>query len=234
MRNISTFKGRILQYAEIKGFSKRKIYIDTGISNGVLDKETGLTEDNIAKFLNFYTEVNPEWLLTGEGSMLKNESKADVEVYEIPDTIIKAPLIGQYANGGYLRGYADPEYLEDQPAFYSTRKHSKGKYVAFEVRGESMNDESIRAISEGDVLLGMELKKEYWQPGVKLHIPKVFIIVHRTEGITVKEITEHDPDSGRILCHCWNKEPEYVDFELNLKDVVQLFYVKEISRNVKY
>lgn len=38
MRNISTFKGRILQYAEIKGFSKRKIYIDTGISNGVLDK----------------------------------------------------------------------------------------------------------------------------------------------------------------------------------------------------
>ena len=60
-----------------------------------------------------------------------------------------------------------------------------------------MNDESIRAISEGDILLGMELKKDYWQPWVKLHIPKVFIIVHRTEGITIKEIIEHDPDSGR-------------------------------------
>jgi len=165
--------------------------------------------------------------------IIKKESQSfDASVYDIPENIIKAPLIGQYANGGYLRGYADPVYLDEQPIFFSTRKHSKGNYVAFEVRGDSMNDGSVKAICEGDILLGYELQKIHWTS--KLHIPKVFIIVHRTEGITVKEVVEHDIEKGRIKCHCWNREPEYEDFELYLMDVHQLFYIKEVSRNVKY
>lgn len=70
-QNFSKIKRRILLYADNKGFSKRKIYQDTGIANGVFDKKTGLSEDNIERFISTYSDISPTWLLTGEGSMLK-------------------------------------------------------------------------------------------------------------------------------------------------------------------
>lgn len=72
--NISNIKKRITQFAEYKGFSKRKIYTDTSIANGVLTRSGGLTEDNIGRFISTYPEVNPSWLLTGKGEMLKEPS----------------------------------------------------------------------------------------------------------------------------------------------------------------
>jgi uncharacterized protein YlxW (UPF0749 family) len=72
-KNFSPIKQRILLYADNKGYSKRKIYLDTGISNGVLDKESGLTEDNIERFVSTYKDVNIEWLLTGNGDMLRHQ-----------------------------------------------------------------------------------------------------------------------------------------------------------------
>ena len=74
-QNISNIKRNILLYAEYKGFSKRRVYQDTGIANGVFDKTTGLSEDNIERFISTYDEVNPTWLLTGKGSMLKSKSE---------------------------------------------------------------------------------------------------------------------------------------------------------------
>lgn len=68
-RFYSKIKSRILKHIEDKGISKRQFYIETGISNGVLDKKTGLTELNIEKYLNTYEEINPTWLLTGKGNM---------------------------------------------------------------------------------------------------------------------------------------------------------------------
>ena len=159
--------------------------------------------------------VNPTWLLTGEGPILKSE-KSEV-THVIPDETIVAPLISQYAYGGYMRGFADPIYIKEQPTYTARVKHNGGKYVAFEVKGDSMDDRSYRSICEGDLILGRELQKEYWTS--RLHIPKVFIIVHKEEGVVIKEIVEHDVETGRILCHSWNPLPEYEDFELNLKDV---------------
>ncbi len=76
-QKISKIKQKILQYADYKGYSKRKIYIQTGISNGVFDKKTGLSEDNIEKFISTYNDINPTWLLTGKGSMLLNNNKEE-------------------------------------------------------------------------------------------------------------------------------------------------------------
>jgi len=70
-KNISKIKHRIMLYAEYKHLSKRKIYIETGLSNGILDKKTGLTENNIEKFISTYPEVNILWLMTREGEMIK-------------------------------------------------------------------------------------------------------------------------------------------------------------------
>lgn len=83
--NFSIIKSRIIQFAEYKRFSKRKIYLDTGISNGVLDKPTGLTEDNIEKFISTYPEVNVNWLMTGEGNMLKDQYQGPEHVHVVKE-----------------------------------------------------------------------------------------------------------------------------------------------------
>ena len=64
-------KERILQFIDYKGFNKSKFYRETGLSNGILDKKSGLTLDSIEKIYSKYPEINIEWLLTGKGEMLK-------------------------------------------------------------------------------------------------------------------------------------------------------------------
>ena len=125
--------------------------------------------------------------------------KGNVSVPEVSHDVTVAPLISQYAYAGYLSGYADHDYLEAQPHYVAARRHNGGNYVAFEVRGDSMDDGTKRSICEGDILLGRELKRDLWQ--FKLHIPRVFIIVHKTDGICCKEIIAHDVEKGIITCH---------------------------------
>jgi len=185
-----------------------------------------------ASALSRNSRINIIWLLTGNGSEIVEREDSNATVFSKPTDATTAPLISQYAYAGYLSGFADPDFLECQPQFTASKKHNGGHYIAFEIKGDSMDDGTRRSICEGDIVLARELQKLHWQN--KLHIPKVFIIVHKTDGIICKEITKHDVKSGVITCHSWNPDPDYEDFELNLRDVMQLFYVKEISRQNKY
>ena len=104
----------------------------------------------------------------------------------------------------------------------------KGRYIMFEVKGDSMNDGSEQSILEGDRLLGREIKRDLWK--YKLHINKWdFIVVHRTEGILVKRIIEHDTEQSTITLHSLN--PEYEDRTFSLNDITQIFNVIEVHRN---
>lgn len=168
--------------------------------------------------------VDKQWLLTGNGS-----PRSDVTAKSIAaNSVTVAPLISQYAYAGYLSGYGDPEYLEIQPIYYGKRKYTPGNYVAFEIHGDSMTDGTMRSITDGSLVLGRELYQHHWKS--KLRKNEAFIIVHKFDGICLKEIINHDLDSGTITCHSWN--PEYEDYEVNLDDVLQLFYVKEVTRSI--
>ncbi|ALJ05147.1 hypothetical protein APS56_08425 [Pseudalgibacter alginicilyticus] len=94
MQNFSPIKKRILQYIEYKHISKYKFYQETGITRGVLDKDSGISEDNIAKFIAYDKTINLEWLLTGVGEMIKretvsNESQAKIYSNDKDEYIIR-------------------------------------------------------------------------------------------------------------------------------------------------
>lgn len=72
-QNISPIKQRILSFAGTLGISKRDFYTKIGVSRGTLESKTGITEDVITKFFATYPQVNIEWLMTGEGDMLKTK-----------------------------------------------------------------------------------------------------------------------------------------------------------------
>ena len=83
MSEIATLKTRILQYLDFKGVSKYECYQKTGITNGVLSKKEGLSEDNLLRFISYYSDISPTWLLTGKGDMIENTGK---NIYQTKST----------------------------------------------------------------------------------------------------------------------------------------------------
>jgi hypothetical protein len=78
-REMSIFKKRIIEYLDSKGVKKSTFYKDTGVANGVLSQKSGLSEDNILRFLSFYKDVNPTWFFTGRGEMFVSQADASKE-----------------------------------------------------------------------------------------------------------------------------------------------------------
>jgi hypothetical protein len=65
---------RILKIIELYCENKSQFYKKTGLSNGFLDKVKDIGVSKLEYILKAYPDINPEWLLTGKGSMLKEES----------------------------------------------------------------------------------------------------------------------------------------------------------------
>lgn len=74
MKEILTQKDRIIQFLEKKGISKNKFYTQTGVSNGTLDKKSGITGDTISKIYTAYPDINLDWLIAGEGEMFRKSN----------------------------------------------------------------------------------------------------------------------------------------------------------------
>lgn len=143
-------------------------------------------------------------------------------------TTMDVPLVNQYAYAGYLDSYQNTTYMTELPKIPFFVDHfGKGNYMAFEVRGDSMDNGSSDSILNGDILLCRELGRQHWQS--RLHITKYdFVIVHKTDGIIIKRITDHNVDTGDVTIHSLNSA--YPDYQINLDDVNQLFNVLKIER----
>lgn len=75
----SNIKERILYILENKGITKSKFFEDIGVTYGNFTgkaKETPLNSTTLGIIFSKYPDINLEWLLTGEGSMLKNNEKS--------------------------------------------------------------------------------------------------------------------------------------------------------------
>ena len=67
---------RILQYIDLKKITPYKFCKDLGLSMGYLDKRGAIGTDKYLKIIECFTDINPEWLLNGDGEMLKNNKEA--------------------------------------------------------------------------------------------------------------------------------------------------------------
>lgn len=149
----------------------------------------------------------------------------DISFYNIP-------LVPIHAQAGYARGYGDQEYIDELPTFpVIVDKNYRGKYRVFEVEGDSMDDGSRNALYDGDKVLCREVKKDLWTSKLHFH-DWYFVLVLKTDGVTVKQITDHNLDAGNVTCHPLN--PIFDDFTINLNDVAELYNViKIVERNTR-
>ena len=161
-------------------------------------------------------------------SYLFSEETSDAPYKRVYPNFRSIPLVTQYAYAGYLGGFGDHEYVEQLPTVpFPLEASEKGNFLAFEVRGDSMNDCTMDAIMEGDVLLGQEVTSDKWQD----KFPTKhwgWILVHKTEGLLIKQISKHDTDTGVLTLHSLNSF--YDDLNVNIDDIGQIFKAFSFSR----
>lgn len=174
-----------------------------------------------AKALN----ISSEWLISGVGEMIKGTSS---NVIEADPNYMDVELVSKYAYAGYLCGYGDQEYLLALPRIKVPVDHeAKGNYKAFEVKGDSMCDNSIDSYLDGDIILCREVHRHLWLPKLRINTDD-FVIVHR-DGILLKRIIEQNNETGSITIHSLNPDKSaYPDEKLLLNDCLQIFNVIKI------
>lgn len=242
----TTVNERIKQLLQKKGISANALSKAIGmpqvtVNNYVLGRRK-VSFELIEKIAVTYPDVNRAWLLTGEGEMLMHSDVTPVPLDDEPATpytensngirflkqgdqlMIEVPLVQHNALGSPEDEYA--ALLTDREGgevrLFPVEKVHHGKYFAFEVDGDSMDDGTRRSFGRGDIVLVRELDRDDWAP--QLHIRDwPYWVVCWGNNVRLKQITQQTGDT--ITLHSINPSPEYTDFTLKLPDIHRLFNV---------
>lgn len=229
---MNSIKERVLFFINHKRLNNKQFEDICGLGNGFVSKiGYSIREPKVDLISKSFPDLNRDWLIRGVGNMLNAQPDTPIYNEVTPlnqNYIINVPLVNQYAQAGYMHGYQDAAYVTTLPTIPFIVDHeAKGNYVAFEVRGDSMNDGTEDSYLEGDRLLCREIYPQYWVES-KLHIKKWdFVIVHE-EGIIVKRIIDHNVENHTITIHSLNDM--YPDRVIDLAEVKQIFNVIELQR----
>lgn len=213
---------RIQQFIEIKGISKYKFYQEAGLSNGALDKGENMGSDKCEKIIYAFPELDPDWLLTGRGSMLKSEGVAPMGDKEggkeevLPEVNYEykgAP----YYNVDFIGGF--DLVLNDQtrnPDYYiNFAPYNKEGVIWCNITGHSMEPE----LNNGDFIA----MKEMHDPIQYLPYGEIYGIVTDSYR-TVKRIRMADRD-GFVRLIPTNKSPEYAEQEIPVEMIRKVYAV---------
>ncbi|WP_417868005.1 helix-turn-helix domain-containing protein [Xanthomarina gelatinilytica] len=154
-------------------------------------------------------------------------TKAGSTYEELPSGkyLLTVPMVPVRAQATYISEYTDAEYISElKKISFIVDRVGKGKYQAFEVQNDSMNDGTINSIPDGAIVLGRELGKQHWKSKLNTNGYPYWVIVHKNT-ILCKEIISHDVEKGTITCHSLNDSPEFQDFTIKLDDCHQLFNI---------
>ncbi|MZP67206.1 MAG: peptidase S24 [Bacteroidales bacterium] len=207
-----TIKDRILYFLENQGIKKTDFYEKTDISASNF-KGAGLNSelggDKIVKILTVYSLLSPEWLLTGEGQMLKPAaSPSGMEGDGIP-------LIPDHAMAGIFQGDISVAELDCEryvvPVF-------KGADFLIPVKGSSMYPK----YSSGDIVAckKIPLNDLFFQWN------KVYVL-DTVQGPLIKRIGRgSDPDHILVV----SENTKYEPFELHISQLRAVAIVLGVIR----
>ncbi|WP_223865668.1 hypothetical protein, partial [Enterobacter hormaechei] len=124
----TTVKERLLAFIASKDMSARKFEATAGLSNGYVNNlRRSPTAEKMESIFYAFPELSKSWLLTGEGSMLVENSPSEVKKTssDVENTTseeeeaIFLPVLNLDARGGLLSNdvVGEEEYIAEQMPF---------------------------------------------------------------------------------------------------------------------
>lgn len=223
---------RFDKYMVVRGLNDNVVTKDLSLSNGLIGKSRkqgrDLSKPVVEKILNFYSDIEEVWLLTGRGEMLKDVPPLDdapsvvaydEETYEEAKKL-GIPLIPEY-NTIYHGGNGVTSEPEHFVAHWSIPQAPKNAYIITMV-GNSMAPK---------LLGGARLLVKPYHFATALDIPfgNVFAVAVADEWgdvyTHVKILRRHpDKESSHWVARSVNRE-EYDDFDILVSSVRSLAIV---------
>ena len=222
----------MLQFLDFKGISKNRFYRLTGIANGTLDKPSGLTLETVEKFYSILPDINIDWLLTGQGEMLKGEVAAPepkIVHFEMPGEDYTAiPVVDIEAAAGF--GAANTDYIDESQLIYLPKSMLRGQRdrLCIKVAGASM-EPTLYNNSRIVVRLLDEGEWEYTQTG------EIYVVTDREGQTYIKRLTNNLRTTGEIVLRSDNENQQlYKPFTMSEEDIfriwaVELYLVQKVS-----
>lgn len=236
---MAIFSDNLAKFLGIKGVSIRALEQRIGSSNGVISrsisKGTDISSQWVSKIIEAYPDLNPTWLLTGKGEMLKTNcvsrvtpgdqmpvvSRKDTDnssIDQADNAIISStrPRIPMDAAAGSLSIALDGvtasecERLQVIPTF--------PKYdFTITARGDSMMPDFI----SGDELACAFVQESRFIQWGRPHV------LDTAQGVVLKRIFDQ---AVSILCRSIN--PAYPDFEIPKSEIYHMALVVGLIRHL--
>ena len=223
---IETSKERLNKYLEIKGISKGQFYRDTALNRGLIDADKlhqELSSDKIATIIAVYKDIDLNWLITGNGDMIKsvipqehtyithiNQSKVSEKVEEVQ----YVPYYSFEATAGIFEQYDISEY-EIGRIVVPRMPSCDG---AISVTGDSM----YPLIKSGDIV-AFKLLNDISH----IHYGDMYLVCLNEDGdtyIAIKWVKKHELDPQKAVLVSEN--PHHAPREVYLKDIHKIALIK--------
>ena len=214
MQEISSIKTDILKYIEYKGISKYKFYKDTGITRGVLDQNSGMSEDNTARIIAYYHEINPEWLLTGRGNMLRGETGPIAAAKEASIRSKGIPLIPITA----FAGFGSQAFHDLQIEHYYEVPEFKQADFLMRIKGNSMYPK----YSSGDIVACAIIEETLF-----FQWNKIYAIYTKSQGVLVKRVKPSKIKDHILLV---SDNTQYDPFDVPVTDIAKIALIIGVIR----
>jgi repressor LexA len=211
----SNIKERVLYLAENQEASKQTFFKKIGMTYGNFTgdaKKTPLNSTAIENILLNYPETNVEWLITGNGSMLKREPER-FEAHHT-DQLPGIPLIPEFAWAGISSG--DVNVLELDCERYVV-PNFKGADFLIPVKGSSMEPK----YSSGDIVAGKWLPLDTFFQWNKVYV------LDTIQGPLIKRVQKGDTDQYLNII---SENPQYPAFQLPKTEIRKLALVLGVIR----
>lgn len=216
--NFSNIKDRILKVAETYKVSKEKFFEELDISYGNFKgsaKKTPINSLFLENLLTKYPELSAEWLVTGRGPMLRNDTTVAQRTTELGAGI---PLIPIEAIAGIPAGEAIGIRFIDCTRYVIPEFANLNVEYMVRVSGSSMYPK----YSNGDVLACRRIQDVLFFQWGKIYV------IDSSQGPLVKRVFQ-DEDPDRILLVSDNKE-HYPPFSIPKSDIRSLSIVLGVIR----
>lgn len=215
MTDYQAIKERLILFIESKNLTPFSFEKQCGLSQGfVKNIRVNISPKMLERITNTFNDLNPAWLMTGEGPMLKIDATASGTEGDTKEGVVMVPLLNLDARGGLSANEVTDtaEFVSGQIPF-SADLARKGDF-AMMITGDSM----YPRYPSGSYILLREIPM--WREYLELSVP---YLLELQDERRVAKIVCKGADREHYVLKSVN--PDFEDTEISVSFIRRVFQV---------